>query len=64
MCSLFCNARAIQINLGTNELLKISMLKKMGYWQKESEIERKVGCFKVPLGSLGLKFSRICYFFK
>ena len=25
----------------------------MGYWQKESKIEKKVGCFEVPLGSLG-----------
>ena len=28
----------------------------MGYWQKESEFGKKVGCFKAPLGSLGLIF--------
>ena len=27
----------------------------MGYWQKESEFGKKVGCFKASLGSLGLK---------
>ena len=27
----------------------------MGYWQKESEFGKKVGCFKAPLGSLGLR---------
>ena len=26
----------------------------MGYWQKESEFGKKAGCFKAPLGSLGL----------
>ena len=26
----------------------------MGYWQMESEFGKKVGCFKAPLGSLGL----------
>ena len=26
----------------------------MGYWQKESEFGKKVGCPKAPLGSLGL----------
>ena len=26
----------------------------MGYWQKESEFGKKEGCFKAPLGSLGL----------
>ena len=26
----------------------------MGYWQKESEFGKKVGCFKASLGSLGL----------
>ena len=31
------------------------MLEKMGYWQKESEFGKKVGCFKASLGSLGLK---------
>ena len=30
----------------------------MGYWQKESEIE-KGGCFKVPLCSLGLSGTQI-----
>ena len=30
------------------------MLEKMGYWQKESEFVKKVGCFKASLGSLGL----------
>ena len=27
----------------------------MGYWQRESEFGKKVGCFKASLGSLGLK---------
>ena len=48
------NACAIQINIGINELLKKTVLENMGYWQKESEIDKKVGCFKVPLGLLGL----------
>ena len=48
------NACAIQINLGTNYLLKITVLEKMGYWQKELEFEKTVGFFKAPLGSLGL----------
>ena len=26
----------------------------MGYWQKESEFGKKVGCFKASLGLLGL----------
>ena len=51
---LFSNACAIQINLGTNYLLKKTVLEKMGYWQQESEFGKKVGCFKAPLGSLGL----------
>ena len=34
----------------------------MGYWQKESEFGKKVGCFKAPLGSLGLKL--ILFFFQ
>ena len=50
----FSNAFAIQINLGTNYLLKKTVLEKMGYWQKELEFGKKVGCFKAPLGSLGL----------
>ena len=53
----FSNACAIQINLGTNYLLKKIVLEKMGYWQKESEFGKKVGCFEAPLGSLGLKRS-------
>ena len=36
----FSDACAIQINLGTNELLKKTVLEKMGYRQKESEIEK------------------------
>ena len=36
-------------------MLKKTVLENMGYCQKESEIEKKVGCFKVPLRSLGLK---------
>ena len=51
---LFSKACAIQINLSTNYLLKKIVLEKMGYWQKESEFGKKVGCFKAPLGSLGL----------
>ena len=51
----FSNACAIQINLGTHYLLKKTVLETMGYWQKESEFGKKVGCFKAPLGSLGLK---------
>ena len=54
---LFYNACAIQINLGTNYLLKKIVLEKMGYWQKESEFGKKVCCFRAPLGSLGLKTS-------
>ena len=55
----FSNASGIQINLGTNYLLKETVLEKMAYWQKESEqnSEKKVGCFKAPLGSLGLTIS-------
>ena len=50
----FSNACAIQINLGSTYLLKTTVLEQMGYWQKESEFGKKVGCFKAPLGSLGL----------
>ena len=37
----FSNACAIQINLGTNYLLKKTVLEKMGYWQKESKFGKK-----------------------
>ena len=57
----FSNACAIQINLGTNYLLKTTVLEKMGYWQKESELGEKEGCFKAPLGSLGLKLDQNIY---
>ena len=50
----FSNACVIQINLGTNYLLRKTVVEKMGYSQKESEFGKKVGCFKAPLGSLGL----------
>ena len=53
----FSNACGIQINLGTNYLLKKTVLGKMGCWQKKSEFGKKVGCFKAPLGSLGLSYS-------
>ena len=33
----------------------------MGYWQKESEIEKMVGCFKVPLGWL-IRVKTLCTF--
>ena len=36
------------------------MLENMGCWQKETKIEKTVGCFKVPLGSLGLTELRKC----
>ena len=36
----FSNAYAIQIKLGTNELLK-KLLENMSYWQNESEIEKR-----------------------
>ena len=56
-CS-FSNACAIQINLCTKYLLKKTVLEKLGFWQKELEIGKKVGCFiKALLGSLGL----ICF---
>ena len=30
----------------------------MGCWQKESEFGKTIGCFKAPLGSLGLKYAQ------
>ena len=36
-----------------------TVLEKMGYWQKESEFGKKIGCFKAPLGSLGLNMQKI-----
>ena len=56
----FSNAYVIQINLGTKELLK-NVLDNMGYWQKESEIEKMVGCFKLPLGWL-IRVETLCTF--
>ena len=40
------NSCTIQINLGTNELLKKNVLENMGYWQNESEIEKRYDALK------------------
>ena len=37
----FSNACAIQVNLGTDELLEKTVVEDMCYWQKETEIEKK-----------------------
>ena len=50
----FSNAWAFQINLVPMNYWRKTVLENMDYWQKESESEKYVGCFKVPLGSLGL----------
>ena len=57
----FPNACAIQTNLVTKELLEKTVLENMGYWQNGLEIEKKCD-FKVPLGRLELKSSKISFF--
>ena len=51
----FSNACTIQLNLGTNEFLKKLTLENMGYWQNESEIEKKGRVLQSTTGLIRVK---------